>query len=749
MVKKLIFCLFLTTPAFGAGNIVINQGSGGGSVVITSPGSSGGGISSVVISTLTTGATNFVYANSTDLQSGSTFYVSSGSVQGKLTVNGQLNNKSLFTNGVFETSGSAIFYGADNLPTLYVNDEESGLGIDSNFSQNVTLFAGLAPQLTIENGAVSIQNAGFQKFLDSDNSSYTALRSSYVLTSDNIYVLPSSSGTVDQAIVTDGRNNLSFKGVILNQNSLQSGASFFVLNGAATSFTASTISISNSVDQLLNLTRTSAAGANKNTMISFYQDAGGGPSIVNTIGYSNTDFPSAAGSIKGFGVYGSSTTLTSGPQWGLARNVFPDSLKMRLYNYKGDGYVSFETSNTLTGALDFILPSADGGSGYVLTTDGNKNLYFAETSGGITTISSMTTGATNFILNQNTLQSGATAYINRLEVSGSNGIVLSTNTNSPSFKTTLALSTPTANRLITIPNASGTIAVSATSPIAVSAAGNLSLTNPLPIANGGTNNTSAYTNRAVIFSNGTSLTQDSAGFNYNSTTDNLGLGATNSSAAILALGASTTLESGINFGKGVTPTLPNDGDVWFTSDTNSINTYSTDMISPIASMVASSTATVTYSNTSSTKNLTLTGTVLGIKTIPASGVSPGKVFKIESWGVLSTDSVASTSITFNLLLGTITVNTASLPLTTGLSSAPWTCRIVGTVRNSTSAGNFISQGKCTYFDGSSDVSSYSTNSTPIFINWSTTNAVSFISQFADADIDNIVSMTNYFLEYGY
>lgn len=46
----------------------------------------------------------------------------------------------------------------------------------------------------------------------------------------------------------------------------------------------------------------------------------------------------------------------------------------------------------------------------------------------------------------------------------------------------------------------------------------------LPIANGGTNNSSAYTAGSVIFSDGTSLVQDNAGLFFDSTNDRLGIG---------------------------------------------------------------------------------------------------------------------------------------------------------------------------------------------------------------------------------
>ena len=58
------------------------------------------------------------------------------------------------------------------------------------------------------------------------------------------------------------------------------------------------------------------------------------------------------------------------------------------------------------------------------------------------------------------------------------------------------------------------------------------ITGIVPIANGGTNNSSAYTAGSVIFSNGTSLTQDNSGLFFDSTNDRLGIGTASPSTAL-------------------------------------------------------------------------------------------------------------------------------------------------------------------------------------------------------------------------
>lgn len=58
----------------------------------------------------------------------------------------------------------------------------------------------------------------------------------------------------------------------------------------------------------------------------------------------------------------------------------------------------------------------------------------------------------------------------------------------------------------------------------LSSGGALSLTNALGISSGGTNNSSAYTSGSIIFSNGTSLTQDNSTLFWDNTNKRLGIG---------------------------------------------------------------------------------------------------------------------------------------------------------------------------------------------------------------------------------
>ncbi|HET8568882.1 MAG TPA: hypothetical protein VFM93_07850 [Candidatus Limnocylindria bacterium] len=85
-----------------------------------------------------------------------------------------------------------------------------------------------------------------------------------------------------------------------------------------------------------------------------------------------------------------------------------------------------------------------------------------------------------------------TAYIGTSVVLGAAG----------SNRTTLAFTAPTASNTITLPDASGTVAVSVASPLSLSAAGQVSL-GTVPVANGGTGATTLAAN-GILVGNGTS-----------------------------------------------------------------------------------------------------------------------------------------------------------------------------------------------------------------------------------------------------
>jgi hypothetical protein len=85
----------------------------------------------------------------------------------------------------------------------------------------------------------------------------------------------------------------------------------------------------------------------------------------------------------------------------------------------------------------------------------------------------------------------------------------------------IALSTSTGSLYVS--NNTTLNSLTASKPVFTDANKTLTSTGTIPIAQGGTNNTSTYTDGSVIFSNGTSLTQDNSNFNYSNVNDSLNI----------------------------------------------------------------------------------------------------------------------------------------------------------------------------------------------------------------------------------
>ncbi|MBI5003520.1 DUF5011 domain-containing protein [Candidatus Kaiserbacteria bacterium] len=111
------------------------------------------------------------------------------------------------------------------------------------------------------------------------------------------------------------------------------------------------------------------------------------------------------------------------------------------------------------------------------------------------------------------------------------------------------LNIPSITNAILSTNSSGQV-------VATTSIGTNYLTGVLAIANGGTNNSSAYTAGSVIFSNGTSLTQDNSNFFWDDTNNRFGIGTTSPNSAIEISGsdAGTTLNT---FTSGTTLSISN------------------------------------------------------------------------------------------------------------------------------------------------------------------------------------------------
>jgi hypothetical protein len=220
---------------------------------------------------------------------------------------------------------------------------------------------------------------------------------------------------------------------------------------------------------------------------------------------------------------------------------------------KGNGTSAFTAA---TAGTDYVAPNASitGGTNTKITYD-SKGLVTAGTQAAASDLSNGTTGSGSIVLSTSptlttpnlgvasstseTISGTAGNGFLELQTQSSAPVVGSTNSirlfsnatgglawrrQTDGFNRNLA-SVLTADRTYTLPDASGTIPVSASGNIALSASGNISFTGTLPVSNGGTGTTTTFTQGSVLFSGASGIyNQNNANFFWDNTNSRLGLG---------------------------------------------------------------------------------------------------------------------------------------------------------------------------------------------------------------------------------
>jgi len=196
---------------------------------------------------------------------------------------------------------------------------------------------------------------------------------------------------------------------------------------------------------------------------------------------------------------GSLTSLDVNGDTTISGTLSLDGSANELRFYEGSNYVGFEAP-ALSANQIWVLPAADGSANQVLKTDGSGNLAWGTADGtaSSTVVVSDSTANTNFpvvfhdesnallddtgalrynpstgtLLVPNLVVAGTTTTVDTVTMEAANAVVFEGAT-ADAYETTLTITDPTADRTITLPNAGGTVAVSASAGIALSAAGDI------------------------------------------------------------------------------------------------------------------------------------------------------------------------------------------------------------------------------------------------------------------------------------
>ena len=196
---------------------------------------------------------------------------------------------------------------------------------------------------------------------------------------------------------------------------------------------------------------------------------------------------------------GSLTSLDVNGGTTISGTLSLDGSANELRFYEGSNYVGFEAP-ALSANQIWVLPAADGSANQVLKTDGSGNLAWGTADGtaSSTVVVSDSTANTNFpvvfhnesngllddtgalrynpstgtLLVPNLVVAGTSTTVDTVTMEAANAVVFEGAT-ADAYETTLTITDPTADRTITLPNASGTVAVSASAGVALSAAGDI------------------------------------------------------------------------------------------------------------------------------------------------------------------------------------------------------------------------------------------------------------------------------------
>jgi hypothetical protein len=119
------------------------------------------------------------------------------------------------------------------------------------------------------------------------------------------------------------------------------------------------------------------------------------------------------------------------------------------------------------------------------------------------------------------------------------------------------------------------------------------------------------------------------------------------------------------------PTSPSNGSVWFDNTHNTIVCSQSNVVQSMVGVIfVGGNTFMTLNSSSSNTPFFSTNNAFGTNVIPANSLTPGKVIRILSAGLLNTANTASGNITINMYLGGTLISNTNGPiqLTSGLSN---------------------------------------------------------------------------------